>query len=520
MTTTTTTDSGPAEIRVVFSKRKDPALLLGRTLAQLVFLVIAGFFVIMFVRGMSAGRINWWLLVTAVALVPLGWARIRGRSIADVGPALVADRVLRLLRQREYRGGPHRRLPQDTAGTPKVQPRLPGLLKALEFESFEVGESRAEQGVVFDRTDGTVTIVLEVTGVTFPLQDTGTANAYAIGFQRLLDALARRDSPIQGIQNLERVIPDRAEASRREYRRRGNRGHWFAQEANELLLESEAGRDVSHTSLIAVRIDPRRTKSIKQQVTELGGRDTGAAALAFKVAAGLEHDLQSAGLKVLGILPPRAIAAHCRSALDPNSDEMVARRGGGLGDDAGGDEGMPSGSAPAAIEPSRLLPGTSYLWHNDQVSRTWWIEEYPRSAAGVPVGFLYPLLLRVPWRHSVSQLIMPLDRRQAAREINQDLSKADATNKLDRKWGRRKTRAKEREEADTDRREVDLSEGFSNHRVVTLVTATATSVKQLNLISADIESAMNTCGMEGYIWYVETDQAFVAGALPLGRGLL
>ncbi len=500
----------------MFSARKDPALVMGRTLPQLVFLVIAGVFVVLFLRNLPGGP-QWWMLITAAALAPVGFLRIRGRGVADVGPALLADAVLRLLRQREFRGGPHRRSGKDTALTLRDQPRLPGTLKHLEFFGFLIGDNAEERGVVFDRSDGTVTVVMEVTGKTYPLLDSREANAYALGFQRLQDGLARRGSPVVGIQCLERVIPDLGEEASREWQRRGGRGARFSRSANQQLLQSEAGRGISHQSLIAVRVDPRRARN---QVKEFGGGDEGKAALALKVTAGIQKDLEASGVTVLGWLPPRGIAAVVRSALDPAAEGMVARRGGGIGDDAGGDAGLASGVSPVSMEPMSVVPARSYVWHEDHVSRTWWIEEYPRSTAGVPVGFLQPMLLEVPWRHSVTILLQPLERRQAQRQITEQASTTEATNKIDRKMGRRKSRAKEREEADMDRREVELVEGFANYRIVTLVTATARSAQELELISADVEAAINSCSMEGHVWYMETEQALYMGALPLGRGLL
>jgi hypothetical protein len=198
---------------------------------------------------------------------------------------------------------------------------------------------------------------------------------------------------------------------------------------------------------------------------------------------------------------------------------MVSRRGGGAGDTVGGDTGLPSGVSPAAAEPMNQRPARSYLAHNDQVSRTWWVEEFPRSRHGVPAGFLQPLLLEVPHRHTVSILLQPLNYRAAQRRITEAASTQEAQRDLDRKMKRRRSRQAEREETDLDRNEMDLVEGYANYRPAVVVTATAGTVRELETISADIEAALNGCSMEGQVWHVETDQAFYMGALPLARGL-
>lgn len=503
-----------SEIRVMFSKRKDPGLVAGRTIPQLIFVLIALVLLVLFVRSIPTGA-HWWQLVAALVVAPIGFIRLFGRGLADIGPSLAMDTLFRLARQREYRGGPHRRTAADTALTPKRQPRLPGTLEAVEFQGFDVG-SQGTVGVVFDRVDGSVTVVLEVVGSTFPLLDSTQADAYVVGFQRLLDGLAHGESPIVGIQTLSRVAPDLGEEAAREWRRRGGMGSRFGRQINEELLRSEAGRGIVHQDYVAIRVDPARARG---QVKEYGGGDVGRAALAFRYGARIERDLQAAGVKVVGWLPPRGIAAVIRSAFDPASEAMVARRGGGVGDSGGGDGGLASGVSPVAIEPAAFIPTRRTLIHNDHFSRSWWVAEFPRSRHGVPAGFLQPLLLEVPWRHTVSLLLEPLDRRAADRRITQQASTQQAKREINHKLRRRRTRSDEREEADLDRNEVDLVEGFANFRMSLVVTVTAPSIKELEMVAADLEAAMNGCSMEAQPWYIETDQMFVTGALPLARGI-
>lgn len=505
------------EIRVMFGKRRDPGIVAGRTIPQLLAVLLSVALVVLFVRSITAADgPHWWLLIAAVVVLPLGFARLFGRGLADIGPSLLVNWVMSALGKREYRGGPHRRAAEDSAATPKAQPRLPGPLSALEFHGFAVGDSRGEIGVVFDRVDGTVTVVLAVAGQTFPLLDSGQANAYVIGFQRLLDGLAQAESPIVGLQIMNRILPDLGEDVAREWQRRGGMGSRFSREANEALLRSEVGRGIQHEDYVAIRIDPSKARS---QVREYGGGDAGKASLAFRYGSRVERDLEEAGVSVLGWLPPRGIAEVVRSAFDPSADAMVSRRGGGVGDSAGGDGGLPSGVAPVAAEPMFLMPARKYLAHNDHYSRSWWVEEFPRSRQGVPAGFLQPLLLEVPWRHTVSLLLEPMDRREADRRITQAASTQQAKRDTNRKLRRRRTRSDEREEADLDRNEIDLVEGYANYRISVVVTVTAASVRELEMVSADMEAAMNACAMEAKTWYIETDQAFYMGALPLARGV-
>lgn len=510
------------DIRVVFSKRRDTGIVAGRTLPQLAFLLAAGTCVVFFVRSLGgAGEVSWWLLPVALVLLLVAFARVMGRGVADVGPSLAVNTILAGLHLREYRGGPHRTRPADNEAIVKEQPRLPGTLKSLEIVGFRFSvsgeEGLGEVGAVFDRADGSVTVVLKVESAGFPLMDSAEANGNVLGFQRMLDGIASQaDSPITGIQFLNRIIPDLGEEATREWHRRGGMGSGFSRHANEQLLASQVGRGIRHESYIAIRTDPARARA---SVREFGGGDEGKAALAFRAASRIKMELAAAGIGRAGWVPPRGIAAVIRSAFDPSSDQTVARRGGGTGDAAGGDTGLPSGVSPAATEPMYLLPTRKILVHNDSYSRAWWIEEFPRARSGVPVGFLQPLLLEVGCRHTVTILLQPLDRRTADRRITQVVSTQDAKRSMNAKLRRRTTRADQREEADLDRTEIDAVEGFATYRLAMVVTATASSARELETVSAEMEAAMNNCSMEAKTWYVETDQAFYMGALPLARGL-
>ncbi len=505
------------ELRVVFGKRRDRGIIAGRTVGQAVFIGGAVYLLIFFVRSLRSGpHPNWWFLAAAVLTAPIGFIRIGGRAISDVAPAAIANVVVGLTGQRQYRNGVHRRLPTDTADTPRTEPRLPGPLSKVEFLGFPVSDDGSEVGAAFDRSDGSVVVVMEVTGQTYPLLDTALANAYDVGFQRLLDALAARQNPIVAIQCLERVIPDLGEEAAREWNRRGGHGSSFSQYTNESLLASEAGRGIVHESYVAIRINPGKARRL---VRESGGGDLGKASVAFRYGGAVQADLEAAGVDVVGWLPPRGMAEVVRDAFDPSSAAMVARRGGGQGDSAGGDYGLPSGVSPSTAGPMTGRPARTYYAHNDHVSRTWWVEEFPRASTGVIVGFMQPLLLNVPCRHTVSILLEPLDSRTAARRIDEALSTQDSKDKVNQKIGRRRTRADARERHDTDRNEAALVEGYANFHVKVVVTLTARTVAELEDGSAQIEAALNASNMEGAVWSVETDQAFYIGALPLARGI-
>ena len=502
------------ELRVVFARRRVEGAVFGLSAAQLMLAVPALFLVVTAMNG----RAGWgWWLAGAGLLLLLIVARHHGRSWADIGPALMVEALMRMLGWHVFRGGPGRRPAggHDDDTFTLGQPMLPGALSRLRFGAYRVGRGGPPVCVVTDTADGTVTVVLAVQGTGGALTDTSALNAHAHAFGSLLDGIARGRSPVMSLQILHRVIPDQGDDVWREARRRGQAGSRFARQAYRALLDAHADGGLRHESYVVLRLDPARDTDVMR---EFGGGPQAAAALAVRWVSTVRKRLRSCGVDVLGWLPPRGVAAVLRSAYDPASDRMVKRRGGGDGDTTGGDDGLPSGVDPAAAGPMYGRRAMSYYAHNDQVTRVWWIQQWPHSKSGVPVGFLQPLLLALPHRHTVSLLLAPVPARTANRQTNTASSSVETRQHLNRKIGRRRQKADDRALADIDRREDDAVDGHATFRVAGLVSVT-TAPERLETATADTESALNECNLEGQRWILETDQAFVMAALPLARGL-
>ena len=377
-----------------------------------------------------------------------------------------------------------------------------------------MGQGRPPIAVVRDGADGTICAVLEVVGEGLLGLNDGGIGDKSEGFMRALNALARGASPVVCVQTMHCVIPDEGDEVWRQLRR-ANLNVRQAGPAYLGLLESTAGTGIEHRSYVTVRLDPSRDKA---RLREYGGGPAAEMAIAVEAVAGLERDLRAAGVTVTGWLPARAVAAVIRSAFDPSSDRMVKRRGGGRGDSEGGDQGLPSGVDPAAAGPMYAERGLNYYAHNDHRSRVWWIQQWPRSRQGVPVGFLQPLLLSLPYRHTVTMLFVPVPDRKAQRKVNRDVSSSDARRFLSFKVKGRVTREDQREAQDIDRRERELVEGHAAFQISGFVSVTARGVEQLEAITPDVESALNMCNLEAQRWIIETDQVFAIAALPLARG--
>lgn len=496
--------------RVVFSRART-GVLWGLSVPQLVLMVGAIFMSTLVLRG---GRWWWVPALGTVAIVLLVWSRFRGRPLADLAPTLVVEWIARSFNLHIYRGGPMR---ARATREPERGQRLvlPGSLGQLVAEEYSMGEGRPPVAVVRDEADGTICAVLQVTGSGIVGADDGGIVDKSEGFQRALNALARGSAPVVCVQLLHSVIPDEGDEVWRQLRRAPNLSARFAGPAYQQLLGATAGTGIGHRSYVAIRLDPSRDKA---RMREYGGGPAAEIALAADAVAGLERDLRTAGVKVTGWLPARAVAQVIRSAFDPASDRMLNRRGGGIGDSEGGDAGLPSGVDPSAAGPMYAARAMSYYAHNDYRSRTWWVQQWPRSRQGVIVGFLQPLVLNLPYRHTISITLEPVPYRQAQRRVTKDVSSAETRRFMNWKLRHRVTREDQREAEDVDRRERELVEGYAAFRVSGMVSVTAEGLDQLEAITPDVESALNECSLEAQRWIIETDQAFACAALPLARG--
>lgn len=510
-----TSEQANRELRVMFSKRRNSGLVLGLSIPQVAVLVIAGFMVVLALQEGVRGPFAVALWIGAPLVAVAGLIRPWGRPLADFIPSLVGEAAMRVAGERRYRGGPVRAQHLDEDAEPGAQ--LPGSLSTLSFESYSVGSSE-DVGMMRDRQDGTVTGVLQVAGETFSLLSASERAIRAQALQRWLDSMAQPESPVVAVQWLTIVLPDDGDEVYRQWRtRRLDDGNAFASAIYDEALARDTRGGWTHEAYVAIRIDPSRNRAVRAAVKAHGGRELGALALLWQWMSQASTDLQDAGVRVLGWVPARGVAAVVRRAFDPDSAAMIARRGGGAGDIAGGDAGLPSGVDPFMCGPTHAQTRMGHYEHENYLTRTWWVTEWPRHQQGVPVGFLQPLVLEADCWHTISVTLTPLPGRRAQRAIDLQASTQDAKKRTDERLKRRRRRSDEREETDVRRREDELVDGYSSWQVTGLVSCTAPDESRLLAAGSNLASAFHRSGVEAQVWYVEQDQAMWCAALPLAR---
>ncbi len=441
-------------------------------------------------------------LFGVMALLP-----IRGRQLDEYVPVFANLMVQRFNGEHVFRGGVFR---EDRQG-PRL--RLPGNLAHLDILEFDAGDGELI-GVVKDPRAATYTAVLECRGLTFPLLDSATKARYIAGFGQMLAGTCTGSTVIQRLQLLERTEPDTGESLARDYSTHGVRDGGFADMSYRQLVSSIRQVQQTHESYVVIVISATKAD---RDIRQAGGGEAGAAAVVYREAQRVKDGLKEAGVEVLGLCSPRGLGEVIRNAYDPASRAVRSRRGGGHGDDRGGDPGLPSGVSPAAAGPMRAENHWGHYRTDSAFHRAWWAAELPRSE--VPAGFLWPLLLTTSCRRAVSLVFEPVSQRTSQRKINMRSADVMSEQTMRDRMQRRTTRRAQVEAQDLSRREDELVSGHAMPRVIVLLSTSAATLDELEDASNEIERLAQQASLEVVRLVGEHDQGFGAAALPLGQGL-
>jgi len=360
-------------------------------------------------------------------------------------------------------------------------------------------------------------------------------------YSRMLAALCRPRRPVKRMQILERTVPDTSDALERDFRTRGQDSVQLLAAAEAVAADRDAAQDGSpsveqgrlhaaagyselitaagpagrrHEVFLALAIDGQQAADA---IGKSGGGDVGAAAVVAREVAALSAELRDVGVKVLGWAPPRLLGYILRTAYDPAATTVIDRRGGGVGDVHGGDEGLPSGVDLRQAGPHKAVNLWGHYRTDSAVHRAYWVTEWPRREA--PAAFLTPLLLYADGRRTISLVYEPRESREALRTLRRKLDKAEGESGLRRRFHLRRSKRSELNAAHLDRRENELLAGEALLALRAYITISASSVEELDLIEADIMTAAQRSMIEIAPMYGSHDQGFAVGALPLARSL-
>ncbi len=285
----------------------------------------------------------------------------------------------------------------------------------------------------------------------------------------------------------------------------------WGQRAYEDLLGA-AGSTMSHELLVAVVLD---TSKSRRRIRESGGGLLGLERVLRLEVEAMQTSLVTHGVKVeewvgepglLGIIrgafdPAASVSAKAPVAAAPPSDEP-----------ASGEKETYDRHGAMAVEEH-----WTYLRTDTGFHQTFWIAEWPRQK--VFPGFLHPLIYVGEFRHTFTEVIRAVPTAEALRDIRSAQEAHETRRRINARFDRPLTREQKAEEEEVIQREEEIVAGHGDVRPAAYMTVTATSLDDLARYRQELESAAAGAFVELRLLYGQQWAAFVAGGLPLGRGL-
>ncbi|PYI39503.1 hypothetical protein CVS30_06035 [Arthrobacter psychrolactophilus] len=382
---------------------------------------------------------------------------------------------------------------------PAGQLALPGGLGSLELR-----QTKEDAAFVVDRQSHEAMAVLRCTTTSFALLDDDD-KAYAVqAWSRVQTAMAQRPAVArQAIQDYTVPYPstalrefyDRAKAPTRiEDVRWGDRSY--------LDLIAEAGSVMVHELLVCLVVD---TAKARRRIRDAGGDMAGMEHVVTSEVEALTTGLKTHGVNVDEWLPGNKLTAVIRGAFDPDAVTRLAAT-------KQGTDTAPLSGGPMAVEEH-----WSYLRTDSGFHQTFWIAEWPRQQ--VFPGFLHPVVYVGNFRHTVTEVIRAIPTEQALRDIRSAHEAHETRRRVNARFDRPLTREQRAEEEEVAQREDEIVAGHGDVRPAAYVTITADTLDALARHRQELESAAAGAFVELRLLAGQQWPAFVAGALPLGRGL-
>ena len=477
----TTTSSSPS---VRFARRSTRGLLLGFSTPRVVTLGVAAAIAVgaLFAGGALI------FAATAVLWVPLAasaFIRIAGRPAVEWTGTATHYAARRSVGQTEFRSRPTTPRPAGTLA-------LPGDAASLRLHV----DQATGAAMVHDPHRHTLTALISVSHPAFVLLDDADRAQRVSRWGRVLAQLAQPGT-CAAVQVLEATIPDPARGQSEWWDANGTRdGAWAAVQYQELLDQARLDSS-THRTTISVSLDMRRSA---RQITAAGRGLRGAAEVLRGDMASLTDALRQAGLRTVGWLGEKQLAAIVRQAfdpavqLDPRTDPAATLLHAG----------------PVAVSES-----WDRLRHNSAWSTVLWISEWPRIS--VPADFLHPLLFASGVRRTLSLLARPIPTDQALRQIRREKTEAVADSSQKARVGQLADLSDAQEYDDLLARERSVIAGHTDVELTGLITVTAPTSDTLDAAVAAITRAASQAVCEVRPLYGRQLQSFILAALPFAR---
>ncbi|MGW0507043.1 SCO6880 family protein [Micromonospora sp. NPDC003241] len=468
---------------------------IGTVVAGVISLVVAAH---LYAAGRAGAAVG--MLLVAVLLVTLGLLRLRGRRVTEWLPIIVGATVQRSARQDRYRGGPF----ADSPGAHHLH--LPGPAAGYRWLPAVAVDGLTEIGLLHHRRERTVTAALSCAGSNLVLADTSVQQQRLTGWADVLNLLGTEyaDAGLVRWSLMARAVPDTATSAQRYLAQQAVAVDTSAYRSLAELTAAAAPSTQRHEVYLVVVFDVRK---LSAEISDAGGSDAAVATVVLDKLVGIEAAVREAGIDTAGWLSPRAYTSVLRTQVDPQDDPFVDMR-------AGPEPVLaPHTAGPVAAE----TVGWSVYRHDSGVSQTLWVYDMPRQP--VSTTWMTALVTRTAGRRTVTLVAEPVPAQLAALATRRD-KVARAGDALTKQRMRLVRTAREDEEARAvEQIDREQAAGHVRYRYAILVTVTASGEEQLRHDVRTIRRVLGRTGCQAVVLYGEQDQGFVAGALPLARGL-
>lgn len=464
---------------------------------------------------LAVGVIAGWLAVLAqaplpVAVAPLlvcgivGFGRLGGRPIHEVLPRLVLWAWRRALRRHRW----CREVPLIVDGAlPSSLPRPLDGLRLIEVDRpwMIAGLPPGAVGIVQDRTTGTVTAMLPVSGDgQFALADPLTQDSRVDLWGLALAGFCREGGAVARVTWRDWTSPGGIDEHLRDVRTRwADEADSTARQSYLTLVETVAPTSVRHEVLLEVTVDLRMVRNKRRRP---GGDTEGAVSLLLEEVRLFAARLEHAGLDVGAPLDAAAVVEATRVRSDPRLVGLLPTLGRSLA--------AAARKASADFGPMAVEEHWDHVRVDGSVHRTWWFARWPRRE--VPAGWLDQLLFGIPATRTVTVVFEPFAPSRSDRDIDKETVTRE-TNAEDRARRGFRIRAADRKAArEVSLRESELNDGYSELAYVGLLTVTADSVEELDDLGGIVEQTAAQAGIELHPMYARQASGWVS-SLPLGR---
>jgi hypothetical protein len=492
-------------MQFLFPPRSSRGAVLGFAWSQ-IFLVVAG--IIAAVIGLNlltAGHRGTGAAAFAACalLITLGLLRLKGRRITEWAPIIAGALLQSWSGQIQYRGGPFGANPDHLD--------LPGPAAGYRWLTATASDGTTQVGLLHHRRERTVTASLVCYGANFILADRDVQDRRLTDWSLVLQILGSEyaDAGLVRWSLMSRTVPDTGNRAQRYLINKAVDTSTVAYRSLAELTAAAAPAAQRHETLLCVVFDVAK---LSGEISDAGGTDAAIAAVVLDRLGGIEAAVTEAGVSTGGWLSPRAYAALIRTQFDPDDQEAVDLRSGARG------AGVQPGVEPRLAGPvaARTLGWNTYQ-HDSAYSRTFWVAQMPRQA--VAGTWLTPLYTRTTCRRTVTLVAQPVPAALAQLASRRDKVARAGDEVTQRKLRLVRTAREDDEARAVEQIDREQARGHVRHRYALLVTVTAKDVKALDRDVRAVKRLLSRAGCESVSLAGEQDQGFLAGALPLARGL-